>query len=395
MIDCRRAWRTVGAAALLLLLGASDPAQATPEFGRRWNSPSCNTCHTVVPKLNERGMDFLNRGYQPDPNLNQEPRPTVPVSVWLTQNYDDQIARNKTNNALGKIELVSGGNIGKNVAYFAEWRVLSLEPQANGSLRDRSGRFEDLWMSWRPDNNWTLQAGQYRPLFQVEPGRKLSISTPLAFDSSLEGETVRGDARITSLRSFSTNLRNPSLTVGYQSVHGERAMDGLFHYVTLAFPGEISIPLNKAARTNASNEFEDRAKGVVAETYWRDGFNSIGAHAYVGTSDRLEIVGVGEWSPVQDLYLTGALGFDNRKNRPTRVRRSLEVEWLPTFADDTWRPGLGFRVEDQSNDTNKPAYIPYFVVSVPNDQGWSGLLQLEYRGQASQERLRLDLSILF
>ena len=121
---------------------------------------------------------------------------------------------------------------------------------------------------------------------------------------------------------------------------------------------------------------------------------SVGAHAFVD-GDRLEVVGLGELNVARDLYLTGGVGVDNRKGKATRIRRSLEIEYLPTLASDTFRPGLGFRVEDMSNDGKPTTWIPYFVLSTPNDSAWSGLLQLEYRGQDHNQRLRLDLSILF
>ena len=195
----------------------SQAAFATPEFARRYQVQSCNTCHTIVPKLNERGLDFLARGYRPDPRLNMEAVDTVPLSVWLGQSVDRRIPKDVNNNFFGKVELISGGAIDDNLSYFAEWRVLSLESRADGTLKDRSGRFEDLWLSYKFDSAWTLTLGQYRPLQQVEAGRKLSVSTNVLYDLSLAGEHT-SDSRMTALRSFSTGGRSPSVTLGYQSV---------------------------------------------------------------------------------------------------------------------------------------------------------------------------------
>ena len=33
------------------------------------------------------------------------------------------------------------------------------------------------------------------------------------------------------------------MTLEFRSIEGEAPSDGLFHFVTLAFPGELSIPL--------------------------------------------------------------------------------------------------------------------------------------------------------
>jgi hypothetical protein len=378
-----------------MALGVLCPAGATPEFARRFRAQSCNVCHTVVPKLNERGLDFLSRGYRPDPRLNLEPVPTVPLSLWLTQNYDRQISHGVTNFFLGKAEVISGGALGDSASYFVEWRLVSLEPRADGSLRDRSGRFEDLWINVFPDpeQRWSITVGQFRPLQQIDPGRKLSISTPLLFTTSLEGARASTPRR-TSLNAFSTAERSPSVAVAYQSIQGPGAADGLFHVVTVPFPGEFSLPLNALARREASFEFDGTPKGVVLETYYRRGLNSIGAHGFIGRNQRWEAVGVGELN-LGDFYFTAGAGFDNRLNRPARFRYSLEAEYMPTLATDEWRPGLGVRWEDVTNDGHTPNLVPYFSVSFPNQEAWTSLLQVEYRTQAGGERFRLDYSIIF
>jgi hypothetical protein len=94
-----------------------------------------------------------------------------------------------------------------------------------------------------------------------------------------------------------------------------------------------------------------------------------------------------------DIYFTGGVGLDHLDGRDDRWLASLGLEYLPQFEDSTWRPGVGFRVD--SVEGLKPAYVPYLVVSGPNDDNWSSLLQLEYFGQSRNERLRLDWSIFF
>lgn len=378
--------------AFFFILAAA--VQATPEFSRRYQADSCNVCHTVVPKLNERGMDFLARGYRPDPLLNLEPVETVPLSVWLTQNVDRRLATDTNNNFFGKVELISGGTLGEQLNYFIEWRALSLESRSDGTLRDRSGRFEDLWLSYRIGPRWTVTFGQYRPLQQVEPGRKLSISTNLLYDVSLPGEKS-SSARKTALRAFSPNGRSPGFSLSYQSVQGELAMDGLFHQITVPFPGEVSLPLTGEAQREASFVLEGMPKGVLAETYWRDGLNSVGAHGFV-SSDRWLANLLGEVN-AGDFYATAGVGLDDvaTDKKPVQLRASLELEYLPTLAEDTWRPGLGLRME-HANRSGKPVnFVPYLVLATPNTTEITTLLQLEYRTEPGGERLRLDYSVMF
>ena len=368
-------------------------AWATPEFSRRYQV-NCNTCHTVAPKLNERGMDFWARGYRPDPNLNMEEVDTVALSVWLTQYQDRRLSKDVNNNYFGKVELIAGGTIDENWNYFIEWRPVSLETRADGTLRDRSGRFEDLQFSRKIGDRWSMTIGQYRPLFQVDGGRKLSVSTNVLYDLALAGDKSK-NSRISSLRDFSTNGRSPGISFSYQSIQGDLSSDGLFHTVTLPFPGEISIPLTTLAQNEASFAFEPTPKGVVMETYYRKGLNSIGAHAFVDHNRWLATM-VGEYH-VDDLYFTAGLGFDDRTDDRSsmRVRSSLEIEYLPSMLDDEYRPGVGFRLENVSHSGKPIILVPYVVLGSPNFEDFSSLLQLEYRAEQGADRLRLDFSLFF
>ena len=378
---------------LFSLFLLSQTALATPEFQRRFKVKSCNTCHTVVPKLNERGYDFLARGYRPDPELNLEKESTFPLSVWLTGRVDDRISRPGVDTSVfvSRAELIAGDSVGDNFNYFIEWRALSLQTRSDGSLRDRTGRFEDLWAAWSIDDRWTLTAGQFRPLQQVEPGRRVSLSLPAVFTQGLPGEVDPNDSRLTSLRSFSTGSRAPSVSLGFQSIFGDNAADGLFHAATVTFPGEISVPFTREARIEASNEFESSPEGVVLETYYRKGLNSVGVHSFIG-DNRWSATLLGEASR-GDFFFLGGLGLDHVEGRDDVFRTSLGVEYLPQFEDSGWRPGVGFRVD--SVERAKPAYVPYLVLGGPNDANVNNLLQLEYFGQSGNERLRLDWSIFF
>ncbi|MBT9582444.1 hypothetical protein IV102_03775 [bacterium] len=367
-------------------------ALATPEFARRYQIQSCTVCHTVVPKLNAAGMDFLARGYRPAPELNREKVDTVPLSAWLGARRDDQVSKGHQNFSLGKVELISGGTLDDSVSYFIEWRPVSLEARGDGSLRDRSGRFEDVQISWKIDNSWTVTAGQYRPLQQIEPGRRLALSAPVVFDANLDGP-AGGSKRQQSLRGFKVGDRSPGLTINYQSIHGKYAMDGLFHSVTVPFSGEFSIPLNPEARREASFEFETIPKGVVLETYYRQQLNSVGVHAFVG-EDRWSTGLIGE-TAVGDFNLLGGVGLDGRKGQSQRFRGSLAVEYLPVFVDSDWRSAIGFRVDVLNDGHTGTAYVPYLVISGPNEGGLNSLLQLEYRSQKGNNRLQLDLSVFF
>lgn len=385
-----------GLIACVLTLSAA-PAQAIPQFARTYGV-SCNACHSVVPMLNERGLAFEARGYRGSPEFEQRKRDfpqyleALPLSLWMTGRHEWQDSADFEDTYLPKVELISGGPIGDNLSYFVEWRVVSLETRSDGSRRDRSGRFEDAYFAWDIDDRFSLQIGQYRALNQVDVSRRLSISEPTIFSTSLPGKPT-SDARIRSLRGFSPAGRSPGVTLGYQSIIGDSPADGLFHFVTLPLVGELSLPLTREARQEASFELQGPPKGVYLETFYRRGFNSIGAHAFIDDDRRL-LTGVGTLA-FGDLHLTAGLGVDDRAGAPARWRSSFQGEYLwIRDARDALRPAVGFRVEHVSRSDREPAFIPYLAVAGPN-RLYNFLLQLQYRAQSGHDALIVDLSVFF
>lgn len=382
----RSFWRWL--AALVGLLATVGEGLAIPYYARS-TGLSCVDCHVVVPKLNAFGEAFLARGYRL--GVERERSPAAPISVWITGRYEGRSAGGLDEFFLPKVEFVSGGPVADlPFSYFLEWRVVSLELRNNGTLRDRGGRFEDAFLNWEINDRHAVRFGQFRAVNQYDVSLRLSVSEPALFSTSLAG---RPDAngRITSLRAFSPSGRSPGVAYGFQSIKGATASDGLFHGVNLPFVGELSLPLGDEARREASFELEGPVKGVFLETFYRQGLNSIGAHAFLDDNRRL-VTGVGRVH-YRDIHATAGVGVDDASGRASRMRYSLETEYLWSRYDRV-RPGVGFRVEQVTNAGRDPAYIPYFVVSGPNTD-YSFVLQVEGRFQGGSRTLFLDLSMVF
>lgn len=382
--------------ALLLALVAftllpAEVAQATPQFARTYGV-SCNSCHTIAPQLNERGLAFEARGYRGSPEFEKRRQPTLPLAVWITGRHEQQFSRGFDDTYLPKLELISAGAITDDLTYFVEWRTIDFGTDAEGARTDRSGRFEDLFVEWEPLPRFTFQVGQYRSLKQIDVSRRLSISEPAVFSTSLPGDE-HPNPRVESLRAFAPSARSPGFTLGYQSIEGDTPAEGLFHYATVPFVGELSIPITRQARREASFELRpNEPKGVFLETYYRHGLNTIGAHTFIN-DDRWQLTGVGT-AEFHNLQLTGALGVDDRRGARSRIRSSMQGEYLLLDLHDHVRPGVGFRVEHITRDGLGPAYIPYIAVSGPNTDH-TFLLQLQYRAQRERDALILDLSLMF
>ncbi|MCH7826244.1 MAG: hypothetical protein IH849_15725, partial [Acidobacteria bacterium] len=87
----------VGLALVGLVLSMATPGFAIPYFARKFDT-GCQTCHSVVPKLNQTGMDFRTRGYRL-PGFPQ--KRTVPLAAWLSARYE-----NRTDADVDKVDVV-------------------------------------------------------------------------------------------------------------------------------------------------------------------------------------------------------------------------------------------------------------------------------------------------
>ena len=390
--------RLAALACVFVASAAAPPAsEATPQFARQ-HQLRCTACHLVPPRLNEDGLDFQASGYRLSDQLRRQRRveadapgfATFPFAAWITGRFDDQGSGGASDLLLPKVELISGGTLGEQWSYFAEWRIVSLSLNSDGSLKDRGGRFEDLFVQRNFGTRHALRVGQYRALNQVDVSLRLSPSEPLLFKNGLR--TGRDpDARINSLLQFSPSSRSPSIGYAFQSVAGDRASDGLFHYVTLPFVGEFSIPLSSEASKTASFELQGPPKGVFVETFYRTGQKSLGGHVFYDEGAWLATaLGTYNWRSV---LVTARLGVDDQDDGVSRRRSSLEVEYFVTGQSDL-RAAAGLRMEEVSDDGQRAAYVPYFVLAGPNTQH-TFLLQLQYKVQQGSDAFVVDLSMLF
>jgi hypothetical protein len=374
----------------LLVTGAAEPALAIPQFARQWGL-RCTECHVVPPKLNARGQAFVARGYRPPPEVDRAKLTTWLISVWLTGRHEEQLSRDFDRTFVPRVELISGGPIADlPLAYFVEWRVVSLETRADGSLRDRGGRFEDLYVTWEARDGHALTVGQFRSLNQYDVSLRLSVTEPSVLSVSLPDDCTSG-SRVCSLRAFAPAGRSPGFAYAYRSIRRASPSDGLFHFIGLPFVGELSLPLSGEARREASFELQGPPKGVFLETFYRQRLNSVGAHAFID-DDRWLLTGMGRVA-LDHVYATAAVGHDRVEGRPSRMRYSLELEYLPEWYESV-RPGLGSRIEHVTNSGADPAFSPYLVVGSPNTSV-TMLLQVQYRLQKSNDAVFLDLSLIF
>jgi len=355
----------IGAVALVcLVLAMATRAEAIPYFARKFDT-GCQTCHSVVPKLNQTGMDFRARGYRL-PGFAQ--KGTVPIAAWVAARYENRTDAGVDKVFVDKVEMISGGQIGSRASYFAEWRTVSLGLQNNGELDDRSGRFEDLFVNFDLGPQTTLTAGQFRHFQQFDASLRLSESTPVALDASVSGERQPGDSsRQAGLRGFSPAGRSPSIMVTHRipsARAGAHFSDGWYLHGSVPFPGELSIPLTDEARETASFELDGRVKGLVTEAYLRRGLSSVGGHAFLGRDNQL-YTGLVSYDPGRwnSTLAIGAGVVDGDADR----RLSWWSEYQPM-----WGINLGFRIDETSFSATR--YHLYGDVQLPIERALLWLL---------------------
>lgn len=369
--------------AVPLFLDAAT-AGAVPLFARRYGVP-CAQCHVAPPKLNEFGEAFIARGYV-IPGMT--PRRTWPFALWISGRSEslpvpDEMA-DRLKAYMNRVELIAGGRLPlPATSYFVEWRALSNEARSDGTLRDRSGRFEDLFLTVAPGRA-EVTVGQFRLLSQVDVSRRVGLAEPLVFSASLPG-SGDGTARERSLRAFSPAGRSPAIRLGWNQPYSTG-----WRWTTsaaLAVPGEFSIPLTDTAKVEASNEIEWRTKGVMLESFARRGLTSYGGHVFYDDSRRYlaQLVTTGRRSALHWTAAAGAAKTDDL----LAGRWSLEAEYFPNHYF-----GFGSRVEDRAADGAEAAILPYVNFHFPGTR-YTVRFTLERRFQKDRNATVLEIGTIF
>jgi len=363
----------------------SAEAARLPLFARRYGV-ACAQCHAIPPKLNAFGEAFRRGGYS---MAGLAGRNTLPFALWISGRRDDLPEGpglvDEVSNYLNRIEVITGGRIvAPNLSYFVEWRPLSKETRSDGTLRDRSGRFEDIYLTGTA-GPFSLTAGQFRLVDQVDVSLRLGLSEPLALAAGLPGSGA-GTSREVSLRGFAPGARSPALRVGWTA---PAASWSFTSSVALPFPGEFSIPLSDEAKVEASNELDLDPKGLVLESFLRRGIHSFGAHAFLGSGNRrlLNLVHTGG---LGRLYWTAIAGLDSPgADAATRGRLSLEAELVPhRFV------AVGARTENRSADGAGTAFLPFVLLQAPGTR-YTFRLTLEQRVQRGRHTTLIEIGTVF
>lgn len=372
--------------AAVLAFALQRPLQATPQFARQYRV-DCSYCHVAPPRLNQRGEDFLARGYRFDPLDPMPSHRTLPVAVWNTFDVEYRRSPGLTKAYPSRVEVISGGPIGTTRAsYFIELRALSQQIGGGNRLLNRSGRFEDAFVNVavNPAGSLSVTVGQFRALNQVDVSRRLSLSEPLAFSASISGTRPAGSsARLTALRAFSPSGRQPAVRLAYQRAGSRNAADGWYSAFTIPLTGELTIPLTDAA----SFEFEARPKGVFGESYYRTGMTAVGGHAFIG-DDRSVAHLVASSDFAERWALLAAAGFD-RLRGTTSGRFTAGAEYVVAR-----RVIGGARIDHRTGPNRRPAVLLYVNGDLPfGPEAFRQAVRLQFEQTLQRNNFRSALAL--
>ena len=370
-------------AVFIVFLLRPEPAAAVPYFARKYDV-TCTRCHLLPPTLNEFGLRFAANGYKL-PELVRS-RTTLPIAVWLTQRFEVNESNGRAKGFPNRVELISADAVTPWLSYFVEWRPLSYQTTGNQRLLGRHGRFEDVFLQFWLPKRTVVTVGQFRMLNQWDVSRRLHLSEPQAFSAGVGGRSSR-NARLASLRSFSLSGRAPAVRATFQTFSGGSLANGWFHELVLPFSGELTLPLGAEARRNASFEIEGRAKGLLYETYYRQGLSSIGGSVFAG-GDRWLSNLTGVWQK-GDHGLLATVGTAKFRNGLQDFRLSVGDTYFAT----PWL-AFGARLDQQSSDRIGPAVLPHVSFSFPNSK-YTYLFTIEQRIQRGRHTTLFEVGAVF
>lgn len=320
-------------------------AQAMPQFAREYGLP-CRACHEHIPKLNATGEQFVANGYRM-PGL--ERKPTLPLTLWASEIGQYRAGAGSGAKAvLNRAKLVSAGPVGPRGYTMMEWNPAMIDFQSDGSTRDTSGRFEDLFFGVSLDHGLGLQVGQFRIMSQIDESGKVFLTDPPAFAASVPGRKS-SDARTQSLNGFAPSGRSPAIRLTKHWPKAKDSYEGAYVTAAAVFPGEASIPTTDLAQETADARFESSPKGFFVEAYEKRGLGSFGVHGFVGNNARrvFGVLGQRQWG--QTHVEAGLVRAE--WSAGNEWRSDLSVAWIPS---DTW--AMGIRA-DQRHVAGEPATL--------------------------------------
>jgi len=389
-----------------LVLTGTGAAEAIPPFARRYGV-TCQTCHVIIPKLNEFGEAFRLNGYQiaeddeiyvrDEPlQLGAEPwRDLFPEAIWpgdipglppLGLRFISDVQW--TASAAGidgnpdtrwsfifpaEVELLTGGRLGDSIGFFGE-----IEWKQNSAVE-----IEQAYLHFDVAGPVNLRIGLMDPqlLLQHDDTTRVGKQHPLWGSGRLSDWQVDGFG--SSPNTF--RLRDPQAGIELNTLIGRRFMlgaglvngsgnrrfdadNGKDVYVK----AKLKI-LGRDFHGTGPEPQHARGKPMANYSVLLEGFGYWGSLRVDGTTDRFRYVGGGARLLVRDLDLSVGL-VRGRHDNPWFTSPQTGTDGLSWYAraDYTFYPWLLGRVLYEQLEWDEPA---------------GGGVGTGYEGSLDQERI--------
>lgn len=326
----------------VVLLAAGGPGEALPKFAREYGV-TCETCHSVAPRLTPFGLAFQANHYNwPGGSAPRSKAGTQAslISGLATFSQEDNRTDGKSTAAFRALELFAadGFRVGgeRRGGYFVNG--VAATTSSDEHVGNLAKAFVALPIVGRR-GQWALAAGQFTPLtYQWDANNQLTESSPAALAEGLEA--------------FSLADPIPGVRAEFFDRRGSGTADGNYLAVGVPFAGQLA--LNRHARLGG-------ARGVFAHAFHRQGWSTVGAFGYANGGNRLAGV-IGTYALRPNLYLLGVGSLGHEEPGNTR-HLSVEGEYMAAS-----RLALTARLEavgGQENDVGAVAAVTYYPLRLP------------------------------
>lgn len=172
------------------------PASAIPVFARKYGF-DCTMCHSNMPRLNDFGQRYRMNGYQL-PGMESLEKTVLdspaPIALRTSAGYtgtmfnDAAEEANESDFRLNGLDLLSAGQLGRNIGYFMVYVPQIAEARGvagqDGTLEMASVVFSNVASTWL-----NVRVGRFEPAFvPFSVKRQLTVSSYEIYDYSfLEG----------------------------------------------------------------------------------------------------------------------------------------------------------------------------------------------------------------
>lgn len=259
----RRLFLSISAllAAVIALLTQiqAPPAHALPTFARQTGT-SCNTCHSIAPKLNLNGTAFQANYFNwpggAPPKVGKGWN-GVPISGLVTNTW--QSSQNAPTGAqFQAFELFAAGGFRPYSGHGGGYWIDYLAGSNNGT---RPGFLDGAWAAIPvagSEGQLAVRLGQFSPInYQWDGVSNLMQTLPTALTDQVDNVAL--------------DASTPGVSLEYFSNRGKRTANGLYVDAGLAMGGHIT--LNKDSRLYSGH-------GVYVHAFERRGFNTRGLFMY-------------------------------------------------------------------------------------------------------------------